>query len=65
MGNLQRAMASGDTALEPPFGGITITQTPSIKGDKEICVAASSQINLLYYSLKWVYFPSFATKANI
>ena len=34
-------MTSGATALDLPFGGLTTTpnQTPSIKGEKWICVA--------------------------
>ena len=39
-------MASGATALELPFGGLTTTQTPSIKGEKWIFVAR------IDYSLK-------------
>ena len=32
MENLHRAMASVATALDLPFGGLTTTQTTSIKG---------------------------------
>ena len=57
-------MASRDNALDLPFGGLTTTQSPSIKGEKEICVATPAQIILQYYSLKWVYFQMFATEVN-
>ena len=39
-------MTSGATALDLPFGGLTITPNPSIKGEKWLCVAR------IDYSLK-------------
>ena len=39
-------------------------QTPSSKGEKQLCVATTAQIILLDQSLKWVYFQRFAAEAN-
>ena len=48
MENLDRAMSSGTAALDLKFGGLTATLTPSIQGEKQICVATPAQILLLY-----------------
>lgn len=40
-------MASGATAQDLPFGGLTTIQNSSIKGEKRICVATTAQSILL------------------
>ena len=41
-------MASGATVLELPFGGLTTTQTPSIKGEKWIFVRNGNGMECYY-----------------
>ena len=63
MGNFHRAMGSGAAVLDLLPSDSQQSETTSIKGEIQICVVTTTQIILLYQSLRWVCFQRFATEA--